>query len=83
MALVAVGVRRLGDASAPDLGERGPCRLPANVAPQRGVVVDAAATDALREQLRGAREDELPFFDRGPGYAALAEGRTSAEVDWL
>ena len=39
-------------------------------------VVDADATDALREQLRGAREAEQPFFDRGPGYAALAEGRT-------
>ena len=46
-------------------------------------VVDDDATDVLREQLRGAREAEQPFFDRGPGYAALAAGRTSAEVDWL
>ena len=35
-------------------------------------VVDDNATDVLREQLRGAREAEQPFFDRGPGYAALA-----------
>ena len=46
-------------------------------------VVDEAASDALREQRRGAR-GEQPFFDRGPGYARLAAGgATSADVDWL
>jgi N-methylhydantoinase B len=45
-------------------------------------VVDAAASDALRDQLRADRPAE-PFFDRGPGYARLAEGRTAADVDWL
>ena len=44
--------------------------------------VDAAASDALRDRLRVAR-GEQPFFDRGPGYATLAGGATSAEVDWL
>ena len=32
----------------------------------------------------GARATgEEPFFDRGPGYARLSEGRVTAEVDWL
>ena len=44
--------------------------------------VDVPASDALRTELRGARGDR-PFFDRGPGYARLAAGATSAEVDWL
>ena len=34
-------------------------------------------------ELRGDRPDEEPFFDRGPGYARLADGKTSADVDWL
>ena len=42
--------------------------------------VDSAATKKLRETLRAER-DEVPFFDRGPGYARLSGGRTSAEVD--
>ncbi len=46
-------------------------------------VVDVAASDALRAGLRSGRPAEEPFFDRGPGYARLAEGRTTAEVDWL
>ncbi len=46
-------------------------------------VVDRSSSDSLRDELRAARPDEQPFFDRGPGYAALADGRTSAEVDWL
>jgi N-methylhydantoinase B len=45
-------------------------------------VVDEQATRALRERLRGQRPDQ-PFFDRGPGYARLADGRTSSELDWL
>ena len=45
-------------------------------------VIDAAATEQLRAQLRDGRGEE-PFFDRGPGYAQLAGGATSADVDWL
>ncbi len=45
--------------------------------------VDAAASDALRAEQRAGRADDQPFFDRGPGYATLAGGATSAEVDWL
>ncbi len=43
--------------------------------------VDAAASAVLRARLRGAR-GALPFFDRGPGYRALA-GRDHADVDVL
>ena len=46
-------------------------------------VVDVEASALERARLRAEREAEQPFFDRGPGYAALAEGRTTAEVDWL
>ena len=46
------------------------------------VSIDADASDALRAELREARGAE-PFFDRGPGYATLAEGATAADVDWL
>lgn len=46
-------------------------------------VVDVAASDALRSELRSALPEEAAFFDRGPGYARLAEGRMTAEVDWL
>jgi N-methylhydantoinase B len=46
-------------------------------------VVDIAASDALRERRRRERGDDRPFFDRGPGYATLSGGATSAEVDWL
>ncbi|MFZ5870369.1 MAG: hydantoinase B/oxoprolinase family protein [Actinomycetota bacterium] len=45
--------------------------------------LDAAASDALREELRSQRPDAEPFFDRGPGYAKLAGGATSAELDWV
>lgn len=51
--------------------------------PRDAPVVDVEASDALREQLRAGRPEPEPFFDRGPGYARLADGRTSAEVDWL
>jgi len=43
--------------------------------------VDAAATRALRDRLRTAR-GRRPFFDRGPGYRALA-GVDHAEVDFV
>ena len=45
-------------------------------------VVDVEASDRLRQQLRSERPEE-PFFDRGPGYAQLAEGKAAADVDWL
>ena len=43
--------------------------------------VDAAATRALRDGLRAAR-GRRPFFDRGPGYRALA-GVDHADVDFV
>ncbi|WP_370590263.1 hydantoinase B/oxoprolinase family protein [Tessaracoccus sp. SD287] len=46
--------------------------------------VDEAATEQLRRELRDARTGEEPFFDRGPGFAALdPEGRQAPVVDWL
>jgi len=44
-------------------------------------VLDTPASDALRQARR--RGGAQPFFDRGPGYARLSGGATSAEVDWL
>ena len=43
--------------------------------------VDAGATRALRDRLRAAR-GRRPFFDRGPGYRALA-GVDHADVDFV
>jgi N-methylhydantoinase B len=51
--------------------------------PEDEPVPDAAATRDLRARLRAAAPADRPFFDRGPGYAVLADGATSAEVDWL
>jgi N-methylhydantoinase B len=45
-----------------------------------GTAVDEEATAALRSRLRASR-GPAAFFDRGPGYATLAGGRTRAEVD--
>lgn len=46
--------------------------------------VDEAATQTLRAQMRGDREENRPFFDRGPGYAQLSgDGSAAAAVDWL
>jgi N-methylhydantoinase B len=45
--------------------------------------VDEAASGAERERRRAGRTGAEPFFDRGPGYATLSGGRTSAEVDFL
>jgi N-methylhydantoinase B len=45
--------------------------------------VDEDATARLRDERRAARTGDEPFFDRGPGYARLAGGRTHAEVDVL
>jgi N-methylhydantoinase B len=46
-------------------------------------VVDETASDVLRARKRSERTDAEPFFDRGPGYARLSGGATSAAVDWL
>ncbi|NNM46533.1 hydantoinase B/oxoprolinase family protein [Knoellia koreensis] len=47
--------------------------------------IDVEASDELRAELREQRAaaGDVPFFDRGPGYASLADGRTAADVDWL
>jgi N-methylhydantoinase B len=45
------------------------------------VVVDVAATEALRDEIRASRTGDEPFFDRGPGYARLSGGRAFADVD--
>jgi N-methylhydantoinase B len=46
--------------------------------------VDMDASDHRREELRAARPDRIPFFDRGPGYQRLApDGARHASVDWL
>jgi N-methylhydantoinase B len=44
--------------------------------------VDRPASDALRATARAGRTGNEPFFDRGPGYPALA-GRAFADVDVL
>ncbi|ACU70797.1 Hydantoinase B/oxoprolinase [Catenulispora acidiphila DSM 44928] len=46
-----------------------------------GYEVDAAATGTLREEMWMFRGHEA-FFDRGPGFAAMAHGATSAYCDW-
>ncbi|HSJ46575.1 MAG TPA: hydantoinase B/oxoprolinase family protein [Euzebyales bacterium] len=46
------------------------------------LVVDEEQTRALRARLRADRGPR-PFFDRGPGYARLADGATHADVDEL
>ncbi|GAA1973406.1 hydantoinase B/oxoprolinase family protein [Catenulispora subtropica] len=43
--------------------------------------VNLAITKTLRQEMRSVRGPE-PFFDRGPGYARLAGGATSADCDW-
>jgi N-methylhydantoinase B len=45
--------------------------------------LDEAASDAERARRRESRPAVEPFFDRGPGYPALAGGATHAEVDLL
>jgi N-methylhydantoinase B len=45
--------------------------------------VDEDASDALRAATRSERTGDEPFFDRGPGYAALAGGQLAAPVDYL
>ncbi len=43
-------------------------------------LVDASATEELRDRLRTDRGEPL-FFDRGPGFATLSGGAAHAEVD--
>jgi N-methylhydantoinase B len=45
-----------------------------------GSSVDQEGTAALRARMRAGR-GPVSFFDRGPGYALLADGRTRADVD--
>ncbi|MEO6703197.1 MAG: hydantoinase B/oxoprolinase family protein [Jatrophihabitantaceae bacterium] len=45
--------------------------------------VDEAATAARRADLRAARADDQPFFDRGPGYQRLSGGQLSSVYDHL
>ncbi len=52
------------------------------------VVVDVAASDERRAELRRSRDattssEQRVFFDRGPGYARLSGGAAFAEVDLL
>jgi N-methylhydantoinase B len=49
-----------------------------------GPVIDTEASDVLRARRRAEHADRAqPFFDRGPGYATLADGRSAADVDWV
>ncbi|MHB1738506.1 MAG: hydantoinase B/oxoprolinase family protein [Actinomycetes bacterium] len=47
--------------------------------------VDVPATQVLRAQMRAerGRQEPVPFFDRGPGYARLSGGARYAAVDFL
>ncbi len=45
--------------------------------------VDRTASDVERARRRAQRPATEPFFDRGPGFPALAGGATHAEVDLL
>ena len=45
--------------------------------------LDGPATAALRERLRTERPIGGPFFDRGPGYAALSGGAAAPDCDFL
>jgi N-methylhydantoinase B len=45
------------------------------------IVVDESATAAVRDRRRAEPAANDLLFDRGPGYARLADGRSHAEVD--
>lgn len=45
-------------------------------------VIDREATDRLRARMHEVR-GAAPFYDRGPGYATLADGATQAAVDFV
>ena len=48
-----------------------------------GGAVDERATAAARTAVAQARPEAQPFFDRGPGYTRLADGRRYADCDWI
>jgi N-methylhydantoinase B len=48
-----------------------------------GGTVDEAGSDAERDRRRAEKGAVEPFFDRGPGYPALAGGAAYADVDML
>jgi N-methylhydantoinase B len=50
---------------------------------EREPLIDVAASELLRGQLRAERPEREPFFDRGPGYARLSGGATSSPFDWI
>jgi N-methylhydantoinase B len=50
--------------------------------PADAPTAEVERSDNLRWRMRDGR-GEQPFFDRGPGYATLAAGATSADVDWV
>jgi len=43
-------------------------------------VVDSAATEALRAELRKARKGPLPMIDRGPGYEKMVRGEYGPRI---
>jgi N-methylhydantoinase B len=47
------------------------------------ILIDEAGSLSLRQEMKSLRPMKEAFFDRGPGYALLANGETSAEVDFL
>ena len=47
------------------------------------ILIDEAGSLSLREEMNSMRPTKEAFFDRGPGYALLANGQASAEVDFL
>ena len=47
------------------------------------ILIDEAGSLSLRQQMNSMRPPKEAFFDRGPGYALLANGQASAEVDFL
>jgi N-methylhydantoinase B len=53
------------------------------IGPHDAPELDAEATEQVRIGARTQRPAVAPFFDRGPGYATLAAGATSAEVDFV
>ncbi len=50
---------------------------------ESGLVIDEEGTAAARALMAAETSDDPPFFDRGPGYSRLADGRAFAEVDRL
>ena len=67
-------------------GARSRSRVPGRTTPSGSWMVRSteAASDAERDRRHVATTAATePFFDRGPGYAALAGGATYADVDFV